>query len=63
MWLLIADVPSETVPTETPLSRIEHVWSTWKELYVSPLSAVESIAKGARLENIEDVPGLAALLS
>lgn len=30
----------------------------WTELAVSPLAAVESREKGARVENVADIPGL-----
>jgi phosphomevalonate kinase len=34
------------------------VWSNYKELSVSPLLAVESMAKGARIESIDEIKGL-----
>ncbi|KAJ7497307.1 phosphomevalonate kinase [Mycena latifolia] len=56
LWLLVCD-PIDT-PHERPVDIIEHVWSTYKELDVSPLSAVESMARGARIEQIDAIPGL-----
>lgn len=58
VWLLVFDPPAEHAAGQTPLERIEQVWSTYKDLDVSPLSSVESVAKGARIEQLEAVPGL-----
>ncbi|KAJ3570366.1 hypothetical protein NP233_g4457 [Leucocoprinus birnbaumii] len=57
IWLLVCD-PVDCSPDQRPTERIEHVWSNYKELNVSPLSASESTARGSRLEKLEDVLGL-----
>jgi len=57
VWLLVCD-PTDCIPDKHPVERAEHVWNRWTELQVSPLSAVESTAKGARIERIDDIPGL-----
>ncbi|KAF9531647.1 ribosomal protein S5 domain 2-type protein [Crepidotus variabilis] len=62
IWLLVCD-PVSTLPDQSPLERVEHVWSTYKELNVSPLSSKESFAKGLRVENVDDVQGLKVLLT
>jgi phosphomevalonate kinase len=45
------------------VERVEHTWSNYKELDVSPLTAVESMAKGSRIEKIDGVPGLRSATS
>lgn len=55
VWLLVFQPPSH--PT-TVVDKIENVWANYKELDVSPLSASESMAKGTRLEVLDDVKGL-----
>jgi phosphomevalonate kinase len=40
------------------VERVEYTWSNYKDLDVSPLTAVESMAKGARIEKIDDIRGL-----
>ena len=40
------------------MQRVEKVWSEYTALDVSPLSSKESVAKGARVERLEDIPGL-----
>jgi phosphomevalonate kinase len=62
IWLLVCD-PISCEPDQTPLERVERIWSNYKELSVSPLSSKESLAKGIRLESIDDIPGFAAALS
>ncbi|KAF9452402.1 Phosphomevalonate kinase [Macrolepiota fuliginosa MF-IS2] len=57
IWLLVCD-PVDCSPDQHPIERIEHVWSNYKDLSVSPLSASESTAGGSRLEKLEDIPGL-----
>ncbi|TDL24243.1 phosphomevalonate kinase [Rickenella mellea] len=61
IWLLVLD-PSVSSPEDRPLSRVERVWTSWKALDVSPLSATESLEKGLRLEQIDNVPGMRAAL-
>ncbi|KAH9485393.1 Phosphomevalonate kinase, peroxisomal [Psilocybe cubensis] len=61
VWLLVCDVETSK-PVQTPLELVEHVWSTYTELSVSPLSSKESLAKGIRLESVDDIPGLAGIL-
>lgn len=58
IWLLVFDPPSDQSTDQRPLERIEQVWSTYTALDVSPLSSVESVAKGARIESLENIPGL-----
>jgi phosphomevalonate kinase len=45
-------------PNKRPVEIVEDVWSTYKDLDVSPLSVVESMAKGARIEQLNAIPGL-----
>ncbi|CCM01462.1 uncharacterized protein FIBRA_03516 [Fibroporia radiculosa] len=61
IWLLVLD-PLNCPPAELPSSRVERAWTNWKGLDVSPLSASESVAKGVRLEEAAQVPGLQALI-
>ncbi|KAJ7072316.1 ribosomal protein S5 domain 2-type protein [Mycena amicta] len=58
LWLLVCDPESEQ-----PVHVIEKVWATYTKLDVSPLSAVESRAKGARVERVDNIPGLQAAVS
>jgi phosphomevalonate kinase len=62
IWLLVCD-PDSCKPDQTPLERVEHIWSHYKELSVSPLSSKESLAKGIRIESVNDIPGLADILN
>lgn len=57
IWLLVCD-PESSNHDQAPLDRIEHVWSTYKELDVSPLSSTESPGKGIQLEQLGEVRGL-----
>ena len=59
IWLLVCDLVS-CAPDQSPLERIEYHWSKYTDLNVSPLSAQESFARGARLESFDSVPGLKA---
>jgi len=59
IWLLVLDPPT----SQAPLEGIQKVWSSYTELDVSPLSAVESLAKGIRLESFDDVKGLQTAIS
>lgn len=62
IWLLVCD-PASCKPDQTPLQRVERIWSTYKELNVSPLSSKESLAKGIRLESVDEIPSLASVLN
>ncbi len=62
VWLLVFEPKDNAATTQLPASRVEAVWSSWKKLDVSPLSAAESVAKGVRVENIESIKGLKELL-
>lgn len=55
IWLLVFEPGVEGT---SPLQRVEKVWSTYTALDVSPLSSEESVAKGARVERLEEIPGL-----
>ncbi|KAH7923401.1 Phosphomevalonate kinase [Leucogyrophana mollusca] len=57
IWLLVCEVPG-TPEEQRPLHRVERVWSTVKDLSVSPLAAVESTAHGARIEQLDAIRGL-----
>ncbi|KAJ3768665.1 phosphomevalonate kinase [Lentinula raphanica] len=57
VWVLMCE-PEQCRPDQWPRERVEHLWSHYTELKVTPLSAVESMAKGARLENIDEIVGL-----
>ncbi|KAF9012325.1 phosphomevalonate kinase [Cyathus striatus] len=57
IWLLVLN-PISCAPDQTPQQRIEYVWQNYKDLDVSPLSATESLAKGARVEHLDGIPGL-----
>ena len=59
--MLVVDPPNTPVG-DLPLTRVENVWTSWTKLDVSPLSASESLEKGIRLEQLEDVPGLRDVL-
>ena len=61
IWVLVCD-PESCDPDQSPLERIEHIWNNYKELNVSPLSSKESLAKGIRLESVNDIPGLQNVL-
>ncbi|KAG6811902.1 hypothetical protein H0H92_005360 [Tricholoma furcatifolium] len=58
IWLMVCD-PVDATPDIPPLQRVEAVWSEYTELDVSPLSVVESLAGGARVESLDAIPGLA----
>ncbi|KAJ7096309.1 phosphomevalonate kinase [Mycena epipterygia] len=58
LWLLVCDPVDSSHSDQRPVDVIENVWSTYKELDVSPLSAVESMAKGARIEQLDAIAGL-----
>ncbi|KAJ7462321.1 ribosomal protein S5 domain 2-type protein [Mycena galericulata] len=58
LWLLVCDPVSTMTLHQRPVEIVENVWSTYKELDVSPLMAVESMAKGARIEQLDMIPGL-----
>ena len=57
IWLLVFD-PAECPQNELPSTRIQGVWQNWKGLSVSPLLATESTEKGARVEDVNAIPGL-----
>ena len=61
IWLLVCDPPN-CAAEELPATRVERVWSTYRGLDVSPLLAAESVAKGVRVEAVDAVPGLAAIV-
>ncbi|KAK7057180.1 Phosphomevalonate kinase [Favolaschia claudopus] len=58
LWLLVCDPTADISPNQRPVEIVENVWNIYKELDVSPLSAVESLAKGARVEDLDSIPGL-----
>lgn len=62
VWLLVCDPPSSN-PDKSPTEKIEYFWSQYKELSLSPLSAKESLAKGARIESFDGIPGLKAAVA
>ncbi|KZO95550.1 Phosphomevalonate kinase [Calocera viscosa TUFC12733] len=55
IWLLVI----ERDATNGPVTKVEGIWQAWTEMSVSPLSASESHERGARVEDIAAVPGLA----
>ncbi|KAL1673938.1 ribosomal protein S5 domain 2-type protein [Schizophyllum commune] len=57
IWLLVCD-PEDPSPEIAPYKRVQHVWTKYEELDVSPLLARESKLKGARIEKMEDIKGL-----
>lgn len=59
VWLLVLEIPGTKI---SPVILVEEVWSSWTELNVSPLSAAESREQGARVEHLEDIPGLKDIL-
>lgn len=61
IWVLVCD-PESCNPDQSPLERVEHIWNNYKDSNVSPLSSKESLAKGIRLESVDDIPGLKNLL-
>jgi phosphomevalonate kinase len=52
----------DSSPDKHPVERVERVWSEYKALDVSPLSVVESLAGGARIEDLEKITGLSAVV-
>ncbi|KAF7782555.1 hypothetical protein Agabi119p4_1931 [Agaricus bisporus var. burnettii] len=62
IWLLVCD-PIDCSPDQRPTERVEHVWSNYKDLDVSPLSTSESTISGSRLEQLDEVPGLKEAVS
>ncbi|KIJ39909.1 hypothetical protein M422DRAFT_257232 [Sphaerobolus stellatus SS14] len=61
IWLLVLETQSST--DQSPIDSLQELWSTWTELSVSPLTAVESRGGGVRLEQLDVVPGLEAVLN
>ncbi|KAG0706108.1 ribosomal protein S5 domain 2-type protein [Suillus ampliporus] len=57
IWLLICNPPG-LQDEQQPLHRVESVWSTFVESNVTPLLAQESVAKGARVVQLGEIPGL-----
>ncbi|KAF8608805.1 Phosphomevalonate kinase [Ceratobasidium sp. AG-I] len=57
IWLLVLQPQDPTLSSKI-VSNVEEVWQSWTGLSVSPLLATESLERGARKENICDVPGL-----
>jgi phosphomevalonate kinase len=55
IWLLVCD-PVDPSPDMWPWQRVEKVWKTRQE--VSPLSVIESLAGGTRIEELGEIPGL-----
>ncbi|TEB38374.1 phosphomevalonate kinase [Coprinellus micaceus] len=62
VWLLVCD-PATSEPDKSPTEKIEYFWSQYKELSLSPLSAKESLAKGARIEALDAILGLEAAVN
>ncbi|KAJ7579260.1 phosphomevalonate kinase [Mycena floridula] len=62
IWLLVFD-PVDCTPDQRPSERIEHVWTNYKNLDVSPLSCVESTEKGLRLEKLDEIKGLEQVIT
>ncbi|KAJ6499288.1 phosphomevalonate kinase [Mycena sanguinolenta] len=58
LWLLVCDPVEVSSPNQRPVEIVPEVWRTYQDLDVSPLSAMESMAKGARIEQIDMIPGL-----
>ncbi|KAJ8076459.1 phosphomevalonate kinase [Marasmius tenuissimus] len=57
IWLLVC-APEDRNPDPWPFEKIDYFWANYKGVNVSPLSAVESKAKGVRLENLDEIEGL-----
>ncbi|THH31780.1 hypothetical protein EUX98_g2380 [Antrodiella citrinella] len=55
---LLAFDPVDCPAADLPATRVERLWSKWTDLSVSPLLGSESLAKGVRVEVLEDIPGL-----
>jgi len=55
IWLLVCD-PVDPSPDMWPWQRVERLWKTHED--VSPLSVVESLAGGTRIEELNKIPGL-----
>jgi phosphomevalonate kinase len=55
--------PATSEPDKSPTEKIEYFWSQYKELSLSPLSAKESLAKGARIEALDAILGLEAAVN
>jgi phosphomevalonate kinase len=65
VWVLVINPTSkyQVEGDEKPSARVEKVWQEWTKLDVSPLLAEESMEGGARLEDVDAVPGLKAAIS
>lgn len=59
VWLLVCE-PVDPSPDMWPWQRVENLWKTHET--VSPLSAVESLAGGTRIEELDKIPGLSDAL-
>ncbi|KAG5635576.1 hypothetical protein H0H81_010741 [Sphagnurus paluster] len=57
IWLLVCE-PLDVAPDIPPRERVENVWANYTALDVSPLSVVESLAGGVRVEAIDSIRGL-----
>ena len=59
IWVLVLDTPTHVVA-----GAVEKLWLEWTEVSVSPLLTDAGAGKqqGARVELLENVPGLAAIL-
>ncbi|KAJ8589335.1 hypothetical protein M405DRAFT_214856 [Rhizopogon salebrosus TDB-379] len=57
IWLLIC-TPPDLPKEQQPLHRVESVWRNFDESNVTPLLAQESVAKGARVVQLDEIPGL-----
>ncbi|KAL0072380.1 phosphomevalonate kinase [Marasmius tenuissimus] len=57
IWLLVC-APEDRNPDPWPFEKIDYFWANYKGVNVFPLSAVESKAKGVRLENLDEIEGL-----
>lgn len=61
IWLLVLE--GQSGDGKSPSDLVQDTWSSWTELSVSPLSAVESRGGGVRLEELAAVSGLQDILN
>jgi len=60
IWLLVCE-PVDPSPDMWPWQRVEKLWKNHPN--VSPLSVIESLAGGARIEELNKIPGLGDALA
>ncbi|KAG8826432.1 phosphomevalonate kinase [Serendipita sp. 401] len=57
IWILIIELDDASLGS--PLANVQKLWQGWQEMNVSPLLAEESLSSGLRMEQLNEVNGLA----